>query len=196
MPVDVRSVSLGVIAIIAGLAVLRGASAFFIPLMLGLMFSYALSPIVNTLERLRIPRSVSAAVLIVGLLGGSVASVYSFSDDATQLINSLPEGARKLRDAIRARTGKSDTPLGTMQKAATQLEQAAADAGAAPATTKGVQRVVIEKARFNLGDHLWTGTMGLLSLIGQVIVITFLTYFLLLSGDTFRRKWARSSARA
>ena len=188
MPIDVRSVSLGFIAVIAGLAVLRGASAFFIPLMLGLMFSYALSPIVNALERLRIPRSLSAAVLIVGILGGSIASVYSFSDDATQLINSLPEGAKKLRDAVRARTGRSETPLGTMQKAATQLEQAAEEAGAAPANTKGVQRVVIEKARFNIKDHLWSGTMGLLSLSGQVIVITFLTYFLLLSGDTFRRK--------
>ena len=30
--------------------------------------------------------------------------------------------------------------------------------------------------------------MGLVSLMGQVVVVTFLTYFLLLSGDTFRRK--------
>jgi predicted PurR-regulated permease PerM len=30
--------------------------------------------------------------------------------------------------------------------------------------------------------------MGLMSLAGEVIIVTFLTYFLLLSGDTFRRK--------
>jgi predicted PurR-regulated permease PerM len=52
----------------------------------------------------------------------------------------------------------------------------------------GVQRVVIEKPRFDIRDHLWSGTVGLASVIGQVTVVTFLTYFLVLSGDTFRRK--------
>jgi predicted PurR-regulated permease PerM len=188
MPVDVRSVSLAVLATIAVLATLRWASAFFIPLMLGLMFSYALSPLVDAAQRWRIPRTVSAGVLILGLLGLAGGSVYSFSDDTTQLLNSLPDAAVKLRDAVRARTGPKDTPLGTVQKAAAQLEQAAEEAGPSTQAQRGVQRVVIEKSRFNIRDHLWSGTMGLLSVIGQVVLLTFLTYFLLLSGDTFRRK--------
>jgi len=188
MPVDIRSMALVVIAVVAVLAVLRGASAFFIPVLVGLMFSYALSPVVDWFEKVHVHRAISAAVLILAILGGAGASIYSFSDDATQLVNSLPEGARKLRDVLRERGGKAETPLGTVQKAATQLEQAAEEAGAAAPTSRGVQRVVIEKARFNIKDHLWSGTMGLLSLVGQVVVVTFLTYFLLLSGDTFRRK--------
>lgn len=188
MPVDIRSMALVVIAVVAVLAVLRGASAFFIPVMVGLMFSYALSPVVDWFEKIHVHRAISAAVLILAILGGAGASIYSFSDDATQLVNSLPEGARKLRDVLRERGGKAETPLGTVQKAATQLEQAAEEAGAAAPTSRGVQRVVIEKSRFNIKDHLWSGTMGLLSLVGQVVVVTFLTYFLLLSGDTFRRK--------
>ena len=188
MPVDVRSMALVVLTVLALLAVLRGARDFFIPLMLGFMLSYALSPIVEALQRLRIPRAISAAVLILGMLAGTGAGVYSFSEDANQLVESLPAAAKKLRDSIRARTGKSDTTLGTVQKAAAQLEQAAEEAGAATPPARGVQRVVVEKPRFNIRDHLWTGTMGLVSLAGQVILVTFLTYFLLLSGDTFRRK--------
>lgn len=188
MPVDIRSMALVVLAVVAVLAVLRGASGFFIPVMVGLMFSYALSPVVDWFEKIRVPRAISAAVLILGILGGAGASIYSFSDDASQLVDTLPEGARKLRDVIRERNGKAETPLGTVQKAATQLEQAAEEAGAATPAGRGVQRVVIEKARFNIRDHLWSGTMGLVSLVGQVVVVTFLTYFLLLSGDTFRRK--------
>jgi predicted PurR-regulated permease PerM len=188
MPVDVRSVALAVIATVAVLAVLRWASAFFIPLLLALMLSYALSPPVDALQRLRIPRALGAGVLILGLLSAIGASVYSFSDDTTQLINSMPDAAARLRDAVRSRTGRKETPIGTVQKAAAQLEQAAEEAGPATQTARGVQRVVIEKPRFNIRDHLWTGTLGLVSLIGQVVVVTFLTYFLLLSGDTFRRK--------
>jgi predicted PurR-regulated permease PerM len=187
VPVSVRSMALVVLAVLAVLATLRWAAAFFIPLMLGLMFSYALAPVVNALERWRIPRAISAAVLILGLLGGIGFSAYSFSDDANQLVSSLPEAAQKLRSALRARRDLPETPLETVQKAAAQLEQAAEEANPT-AAKRDVQRVVIEKPRFDLREHLWNGTIGLASLIGQVVVVTFLTYFLLLSGDTFRRK--------
>ena len=188
MPVNVRSMSLVVLTVLAVLATLRWASAFFIPLMLGFMFSYALSPVVDALERWRIPRALSAAVLILGILGASGAAVYSFRDDAPQLIATLPEARAKLRDSMRRHKSGPDSALDTVQKAAAQLEQAAQDASPAAAHERGVQRVVIEKPRFDVRDHLWTSTMGLASLIGQVTVVTFLTYFLLLSGDTFRRK--------
>jgi predicted PurR-regulated permease PerM len=82
-----------------------------------------------------------------------------------------------------------------VQKAAAQLEQAAKEASPATPTARGVQRVVIEKPAFDLRDYLWSGTLGLASLIGQVTVVTFLTYFLLLSGDTFRRKLVKITGR-
>jgi predicted PurR-regulated permease PerM len=188
MPVSVRSMTLVVLSAIAVLATLRWASAFFIPVMVGFMFSYALSPLVNAMERYRIPRALSAAVLILGILGATGASVYSFADDANQLIASLPEATQKLRGTIRERRNLPETPLETVQKAAAQLEQAAEEASPAAAPKNNVQRVVIEKPRFDLREHLWNGTLGLVSLVGQVVVVTFLTYFLLLSGDTFRRK--------
>lgn len=187
VPVNVRSAALVLLAGVALLATLRWASPFFIPLMVGFLLSYALSPIVDLLQRWRVPRSISAAVLILGILGGAAGSVYSFTDDANQLIAELPAAARKLRDSMRSGGSKGDSALSTVQKAAAQLEQAAAEAGPA-APTRGAQRVVIEKPRFDIRDHLWTGTMGLASLIGQVTVVTFLTFFLLMSGDTFRRK--------
>ena len=188
LPVSVRSMALVVLVVLAGLATLRFASAFFIPLMLGFMFSYALSPVVNAFEGWRVPRAISAAVLILGILGGAGYSMYAFSDDANQLISSLPEAAQKLRASMRARSNRPDTPLETVQKAATQLEQAAEESGPAKSDARNVQRVVIEKPHFDIREHLWNGTLGLASLIGQVTVVTFLTYFLLLSGDTFRRK--------
>ena len=49
-------------------------------------------------------------------------------------------------------------------------------------------RVVVEQPRFNVKNYLWSGTLGLMTLVGQGTAVVFLTYFLLLSGDTFRRK--------
>lgn len=188
LPVNPRSVALTVLSVLAVLFVLKWASPFFIPLMLGFMFSYALSPIVDALARWRIPRAIGAAVLILGIVGGAGASIYSFGDDANQLFAEVPAAAKKLRDVFRGEKGKPDTALGTVQKAAAELEKAAAEATPATPPGRGVQRVVIEKPKFDIRDHLWTGTIGLASLLGQIAVVMFLTYFLLLSGSTFRRK--------
>ncbi|MRD47673.1 AI-2E family transporter [Caenimonas koreensis] len=187
MPVHVRSATLALLAALLVIAMLRWASDFFIPVMIGFMMSYALTPLVDMMQRWRIPRAVSAAVLLIGILGGTGASIYSFSDDASQLVSSLPTAASKLRDAMRSRSGTNTASLDTVQKAAAQLERAAAETGPTP-VTRGVQRVQIEKPHFNIRDYLWTGTMGLVSFLGQVVIVVFLTYFLLLSGDTFRRK--------
>ena len=187
MPVDIRSASLVILAALACIFTLRWASAVFIPLMVGILFSYGLSPVVDWLALRRIPRALSAALLVFGIVFGVGATVYSLSDDAGKLVESLPVAAQKLRDAVRAQRGKTDT-LATVQKAAAQLEEAAEDTNRAAPVSRGVQRVQIEKPKFNLKDYLWTGTLGLLGMLGQIGTVSLITFFLMASGDTFRRK--------
>lgn len=189
MPVSVRSLSLVILAGFAGLFVLHWAKAVFIPLMLGLVFSYALSPLVNWMEVKRVPRWLGAAVLLLSILGVAGVTTYSLTDEAVKLVESLPDAAQKFRQTIKSRRANSSSTLETVQKAATQIEQAAQEGSPAPtANNKGAIRVVVESSRFNIKDYLWTGTLGLVALTGQFTVVIFLTYFLMVSGDTFRRK--------
>src|SRR5947209_18979353 len=97
------SIALVILASLLGVAMLRWASAFFIPLMIGVLLSYALSPVVDGLQRVRVPRAVSAGVLIVGLLAITAASIHSFSDDVNTLVDSLPAAASKVRESLRAK---------------------------------------------------------------------------------------------
>lgn len=187
MPVDIRNMSLMVLAGLAILFVLHWAKAVFIPVMVGVLFSYALSPVVNWLELKRVPRWLSSAVLLLAILGAIGSTAWSLRDNAAQLVESLPVAAQKFRNATKVKTGQSDSTLDTVQKAASQIEQATQD-GAKPGNTRGAMRVVVERASFNVKDYLWTGTIGLIALIGQTVAVIFLTYFLLLSGDSFRRK--------
>ena len=187
MPVDIRNMSLMVLAGLALLFVLHWAKAVFIPVMLSVLFSYAFSPVVNWLELKRVPRWAGAAVLLLGILGVIGSTTYALSNNAVELLESLPVAAQKLRNAMKAQSGRSDSTLETVQKAAAQIEQATLE-GAKPANNRGAMRVVVERSSFNVKDYLWTGTIGLIALIGQATVVVFLTYFLMLSGDTFRRK--------
>ena len=188
MPVDIRSVSLAILATLASVFMLRWASAVFIPLMVGILFSYGLSPVVDWLALRRIPRALSAAVLVLGIVFGFGATVYSLSDEAGKLIESLPLAANKLRDTTRMHFKQTDNTLATVQKAATQLEQAAEETNRAAPLGRGVQRVQIEKAKFDIKDHLWSGTLGLLAMLGQIGMVALIIFFLMSSGDTFRRK--------
>ncbi len=187
MPVSIRSLSLAVIAVLAGLFVLHWAKAVFIPFMLGLVFSYALSPIVNWMESHKVPRALGAGVLLLSLLGLTGTTAYSLSDEAVKLVESLPAAAQKFRQTLKTRQSGSGSALETVQKAAAQIEQAAQDT-TIPASNRGVMRVTVEPTRFNIKDYLWTGTIGLATLLGQMTVVIFLTYFLMVSGNTFRRK--------
>jgi len=192
MPIDVRSTSLAVLALLASVYALHWASAVFIPLLLGLMFSYALSPAVDRLQRWHIPRALGAAVLLIAIVGGLGSMGYSLSDDAGALVETLPDAAQKLRESMRATRGAPEGPMEKVQKAAAKLEQAAEESvTAAPPATKGVTRVQIERARFNVKDYLWSGTLGLVGLAGQAMVVFFTTYFLIASGDSFRRKMVK-----
>ena len=190
MPVDVRSAALGVIAVLGVLFTLRWASAVFIPVMLGLMFSYALSPIVDRLAQWRIPRTLAAALLIGGIVGGLAGTFYSLSDDASALIATLPEAAHKVRNALRPARGQKDGPIDTVQKAAAELQQTADD-GAEAKAPRGVTRVQIERPKFVIQDYLWSGGIGLVTFLGQALVVCFITFFLVASGDAFRRKMVK-----
>ena len=187
MPVDIRNMSLMVLAGLALLFVLHWAKAVFIPFMLSVLLSYAFSPVVNWLELKRVPRWLGAAVLLLGMLGVIGSTTYALSNNATQLLESLPVAVQKFRSVTKIKTGQPDSTLESVQKAATQIEQATQE-GAKPASNRGAMRVVVERSSFNVKDYLWTGTIGLIALIGQATVVVFLTYFLMLSGDTFRRK--------
>ena len=191
MPVDIRSVSLAVLATLGCVFMLRWASAVFIPVMVGLLFSYALSPVVDWLQLHRIPRAASAAFLILGILGGVGTSAYLLSDDASKLVELLPAAAAKLRDSIRTLPGQAANPLATVQKAAAQLEQAAEETASGAPLRRGVQRVQIEKPKFDIKDHLWSGTLGLIGMLTQVAMVALITFFLMASGDSFRRKLVR-----
>lgn len=193
MTVDVRSIALVVLAVLACVFVLRWAKPVFVPLMLGVMFSYALSPIVDALVRWRVPRVAAAGTLMIAILGGLGTSAWLLADDAEALIESLPEAAQRLRVALRPAQGEAPGAIEKVKKAAAEIErtaQAATQATPAPAQ-RGVQRVQIEQPKFDVRDYLWSGTVGLLALVGQTIVVCFITFFLLLSGDRFRRKLVR-----
>jgi predicted PurR-regulated permease PerM len=194
MPVEMHSLSLALLTVLVVIFMLHWARAVFIPLMFGVMISYAISPLVNLMQKWRIPRAIGAAVLLVSIVGGVSSLAYSLSDEAAATIETLPEAAQKFRQTLRKERGTSESAIEKVQKATTEMEQAVSDTPTpSPTPPRGVTRVQIEKPKFNIQDYLWAGTMGAVGFAGQVVIVLFLAYFLMVSGDSFRRKLVRIS---
>ncbi len=191
--VDAQGLALIVLSTIAVVFALEWAQSFFIPLLLGILLAYTLNPLVVWLEWIKIYRVIGASLVIVAVVCTLVFGAYSLRGQIQTIIEQLPEAADQLSRNL-ARMGEGQ--LGTMQKvqtAANQLEQAASQATGIPATSKKpATRVVIDDpSAFKVGNVLWAGSMGAVGYIVQATMVLFLVFFLLLSGDTYKRKLVR-----
>jgi predicted PurR-regulated permease PerM len=181
------NVAVGVLAVIALVAALYLARAFVVPLLIGILASYALHPLVDWLEAHRVPRSIGAALVLAMVVGSFSWIGISMSGDATALIEKLPEAARKLRhDLSTARSG-APSALQNMQQAANEIEGAATDAGAKPGARVVIAAKPIEPTAW-LRDYALAQSALLFTVAAQTPIVLLLTYFLLVSGTHFRRK--------
>lgn len=191
-PGTLRSASLLVIAVLLSLAALRYAAVVFVPLVLGILLSYALTPLVDLLVRMHIPRALAAAVLMIAIVGGIGTTVYSLRDDTVALIETLPEVAEKLRHALDLQGAEGSTgTINKVQKVASQLERTAQAGNSTLEPDGDVAKVQIEKPKFNVMDYLLPGTLGAAAFAGQSIIVMFVAFFLLAAGNNFRRKMVR-----
>jgi predicted PurR-regulated permease PerM len=187
MPVDIRSAALTVLAGLAIVMALQYAQAMVIPIVLGVLISYALEPIVAWLTRRRVPRALAAALVLLVLVAASGWLLYGLRSQASAIVDQLPQGARRLRQMVENDRPTAATAIQQVQKAATELEKAAS-AAAPPPPPSDVQRVQVEAPGINVSDYLMWGSIGIVAAAGQLVLILFLVYFLLASGDLYRRK--------
>ena len=154
-----------------------------IPLVLGALLFYALDPAVDWLERHHLPRAIGAALMLLMVLAAAGGLAYSLQGQALTVIDELPTGARRLAASLRPRPGTAPAALDKVQEAAEALQSA--DKPNLP--PKGVLRVQVEEG-FSASSFVWSSSIGLMSAANQLVMVLFLTYFMLLSDQLFKRK--------
>jgi predicted PurR-regulated permease PerM len=180
--------TIAVLVAVALVFLLKYAQAMFIPLALGVLISYALDPLVARLVRVHIPRPVAAAIVLCGAIGSTGVLLYQLRYQADAIVQQLPESAGRLRRTLERQTPGGTSTLTQVQKAATELEKAASAAATPPPAPSGVTRVQVEPAPVKITDYLVSGSMGLAAALGQFVLVLFLAFFMLASGDLYRRK--------
>ena len=196
--VDVRNVALNVLSVLAVMLVLQYAESVLVPIVIGILISYGLAPFVGGLQRLRVPRAIGAAVAVAMLVGALGLAVYTLSDQAMAIVADVPQAAQRIRQRVRDHRQNPGGAIEQVQQAAKEIDKAAQEA-AAPTDAErrtarqvqastGVQKVEIVDPPFRATDYLWTGGMNLAGFGTQFVLVLFLVYFFLVTGDLYKRK--------
>jgi predicted PurR-regulated permease PerM len=181
---DPRTVALIVIATGVVIFLLQHMQPLLAPLAFGVLLFYALDPAVDAMERLRVPRFIGAAAAMGVTLAILVGGAYALQDEAMTVINELPAGARRIAALAERRPRAEPGPLEKVEQAAQEL--AKTDQAKPP---PGVVRVQVEEPRITATGLMWSGSIGALAAFNQLLIILFLTYFVLLSDKMLRRKF-------
>jgi predicted PurR-regulated permease PerM len=185
-PLEKRTIAMIVAAMVVLPFVLYAGAAFFIPLFVSVFMSYALSPVVDWMERRHLPRAASAALTMVLVTLLVVLGVQQALSGTADVLEELPQAVQKLRYEVTAwqRDGKGSA-LKQVQKTADELQKLA---GASTAGAAATPAPVAPSPAPEPKHIVMAGTMGMAVLIGQLVSVLFLTYFILAAGDLFRRR--------
>src|SRR5688572_17280279 len=168
---------LWILAVVALLFLLRAAKALFIPIAIAALISYALAPVVRWLNKRRVPEMAGAALVLLVILGAVAGGAYALRDDASTLLDTLPQSAQRMRERVMAQLGPSASVVG--QATAGSRSDGARGAG------EGSGEPIAGDAPM-AGSLIQRGVSAILSLAGHLVVVFFLIYFLLVYGRHVR----------
>ncbi|MGZ5810992.1 MAG: AI-2E family transporter [Xanthobacteraceae bacterium] len=170
LPSDPKTIFLGGLFIFALVAAAYVVSEIVLPLVFAIILKLLLQPALRVLERLRLPRLLSALLLIFALFGTIIGLVTAISSPARTWAAKLPDGIPRLQE----RLSFMREPIDTLQKFLQQVEDFGS-AAQSPFTATSAQGPT-------LLTKLFTGTRNFAS--GFFTTVLFL-FFLLVSGDVF-----------
>jgi len=177
--------SLVMLAFVAGIALLYFGAPFFIPFFLAVLIAYALSPLVDLLTRVVRWRVLSASLVMGALLALIGVAGWAWSDDAAALWQRVPEAARSISSSLKKASQKPASPVAQVKQAAAEIESIA------QAPPKGAPPTVAAPAPTPFWTMVWAGGRSAVEAVASVVAVLFLVFFMLASGDLFKRKLVR-----
>ena len=174
--------ALAILAACAFIFLLHWGAPFFIPLFVALLISFGLTPVVDVLERVVRWRVIAAAIVVLLLVGSMGAAAYAWSDDVAQAWEKLPNAVKTVSRSVQRVTQKPSAPITKIKKAAAAIESGGQPVSKQPAPAPA------SSPQMPMWELLWTGWKGVMLALAQVTVVLFLVFFMLASGDLFKRK--------
>lgn len=179
-----------VIAVIAATVFIDWAQSVLLPLVVSILLSYALAPLVSSLERLKIPRPLSAALVLLALIAALAAASVPLQQEAMQMLEKVPQAMSRFQYQSSVQT--EEGVMEKAQEAAQQIDEATKeDEEESDDTAPEVTPVRIVEKPVDVRSYAMNHMPGALVLATQCVTVLLLVYFLLAVGSLYKRKVVR-----
>jgi predicted PurR-regulated permease PerM len=173
--------SLSILALLAVVYTLYFGRAFFIPIFFAVELNFLFSPAIRLIRRrLRIPAPLTSAILILGLAGGLGYGVYSLAAPAQGWLTSAPTTLARAGEKLH----KIMKPVEQVSRTADQMDKVTS------VTSPGSKTQQVVVAGPSMGSRFFGTTQ---SIVGALLEVLVLTFFLLSAGDLFLQKTIKIS---
>jgi len=167
--------ALVLLAVLATFAACYFVRDILAPIVLALLLSLLLSPLVNHIEKLRIPRMAASGVAVLLIIACLSGGLTALAQPAQDWIAKAPSAMLSLQDRLTRWRGS----MQKAQKASETLETLAHPAQAP------IQNVVVVKDQASIVSSIVSSTPHI---VGTVVAVVLLMFFCLSSGDHFLRR--------
>ncbi|MCZ4284714.1 AI-2E family transporter [Marinobacter salarius] len=192
--INMRSMSLITLTSIATLYFIDWAQAVLLPLVVAVLISYALEPLVATINRLRVPRPLAAAVVLILLIGIIAGASIPLKQEAMAMLDKIPVAIEQFQQNEASRPKDGESMMEKAQSAAKKIEATASpDQGNGDASRSGATPVRVVDDPLEIKDYVLQGSPAALVLISQCFSALLLVYFMLAIGSLYRRKIVKIS---
>lgn len=192
--INMRSTSLITLTSIATLYFIDWAQAVLLPLVVAVLISYALEPLVATINRLRVPRPLAAAVVLILLIGIIAGASIPLKQEAMAMLDKIPVAIEQFQQNEASRPKDGESMMEKAQSAAKKIEATASpDQGNGDASRSGATPVRVVDDPLEIKDYVLQGSPAALVLISQCFSALLLVYFMLAIGSLYRRKIVKIS---
>ena len=167
---------LAAILAVLGIAGLQFASSLLVPIVVAVLLTLLLGPLVRWMCRFGVVEPVAAGIIVFGTVILIISALVVLSGPATEWLRRAPAAMHQVEDKLRA-----IEPLSVIQATAMSLSHLTGSAGSD--SSAATIQVVPPGPLSEMG---WTTA----HVVGGLLTVVFLTFFLLSSGSMFRRKVA------
>jgi len=165
--IGVSSRALALIAVAIALVICYFAKIVLVTLMVSVLLAFVLEPLVDLLERIRVPRSAGALLAVLLLLGICFGASYFFYNRAISFAHELPRYSQKMRGSL-AKISRQSQDL---KRTTSQI---------LPPAAKPDKNAIPVKVENASGSDMITKNLGAVTeVVLSALFIPFLIYFML-----------------
>jgi AI-2 transport protein TqsA len=169
---DIQSILMPILTLMVGTAFFHYARPIIVPLIIAAALTYVLLPFVDLLKKLRISHSLGVVIVMLIVIGIVILLVFLLFGQVADFASAIPAYKEKIIETV-------NNLQQTFSKYLKYLPGHMGDQQAIDFDMKQLQ---------NYTGFFFEGLGSLTTLLGRILILFFLTLFMMIDSDLFQRK--------